>query len=485
MGSPGGTDRKGAGGTARRSLGLLLALALGACAADGRTSSLAPSPGRLAQREADPDHVRLVRAYGGEVRAPAAKAYLNELVGRLAPPPPDGSPGYDVTILDSPLVNAFALPTGRLYVTRGLLALSNDGAEIGSVMAHEIAHVVRRHADARGELEARSVLVTRVVTDLLKNEPGGANVRDASKLTLAQFSRDQEYEADEAGIAMLVAAGFDAGGATRSLRSLGRAATLDTRQGGGAQTADRLATHPATADRVKRAALVAKRVAAEGVGRTDRTRYLAAIEGLPFGDDPADGIVRGRRFLHPRLGVTFTAPDGFALENTARAVVGETAAGERRLLFDAVDAPEGQDLGELLRTSWAEELDTGSVTVTGLGGHPVAMASARSGEWLFRLAAARIGPQTFRLILADRTGGQGLERDFTATLATLRELGRPEVADLRPMRLRLVRAGAGDDLQSLVARMGTDKPLERFLVLNGMERGDPIRPGERYKIVAE
>ncbi|HEY8566700.1 MAG TPA: M48 family metalloprotease [Beijerinckiaceae bacterium] len=467
-----------------------LALILSACAGDQTAALLPPSPppeapraGTL-DRAADREHQKLVAAFGGEYRAPQARALLAEITTRLVPATERPDEPYQVTILNSPVVNAFALPNGRLYVTRGLLALANDTAEIAAVLAHEIAHVTLRHANARKELELQSVLVSRVVADVLNDPNAGATMRDLSRVRIASFSRAQELEADQIGVRTLFGAKYDPYGAARFLTALGRA--------GGAKSgvspasgSDMLSTHPATTERIAIAVAAARRIGAPGLGENDRARYLAAIDGLAYGDNPTDGIVRGRRFLHPRLGVAFEAPEGLALENTARAVVGASREGDRRLLFDAIEAPEGQSLEALLRSTWSDTIETGSVETTTVNGNPAALATSRGKDWAFRLAAIRVGATTYRLIYATRTLSSESDRAFRAALDSVRTVSAEEASSLQPLRLQVMAAGEGDTVASLAQRMPVDRPQETFLLLNGLDKAGPLKAGERYKVVVE
>lgn len=477
-----------AAGPIRRLAGAaLVAAAVAACGgvSGGPDVALPPETPRVVgvERPGDRDHARLVAAFGGEVRAAALQALLAEIAGRLVAASDRPGETYQVTILNSPVVNAFALPSGRLYVTRGLLALANDTAEVAAVLSHEIAHVALRHAGARTELEARSTLLTEVTARLLNRPDEAALVRDRSRLTLASFSRAQELEADRAGVQVLSRAGYDAYGAPRFLTTLGRS-------GGGSDgsrpaLADMLATHPSTTERIALALQSARRIGAPGLGEADRTRWLAAIEGLAFGDDPADGVVRGRRFVHGRLGIAFEAPEGFVLENTSRAVLGVSADGARRLLFDALEAEEGTGLEEVLRTTWSEAIEPGSLTTATVNGLPLATATSRGQDWTFRLAGIRIGGTTFRLIFGTRSPTPEAERAFQRTLASLRRVTPEEAREVEPLRLALATAQAGDTPASLSARMATDRPLERFLLLNGLDAGAALEPGRRYKVAVE
>jgi predicted Zn-dependent protease len=471
---------------AKGAMALGLVVLLSGCSLFGGDGPpLPPAAPRTAgpESQSDRDHAKLVAAFGGEVQAPAVQRLLSDMTGRLVAASERPDEAYRVTILNSPVVNAFALPTGRLYVTRGLLALANDTAEVAAVLSHEIAHVALRHASLRNELEARSALISRVTQNVLNNPTEAAMVRDRSRFSLASFSRSQELDADQAGVKVLARAGFDPFGAPRFLTALGRA-------GGGADQnrpdlSDMLSTHPTTVERISLALQAARRASAPGIGENDRGRYLGALEGLSYGDDPSDGLIRGRHFVHGRLGIAFEAPEGISLENSAEAVLGSSADGSRRLLFDAAATPGGQSLEDVLRTTWNDTIDPGSLEASTVNGLPVATASSRGKEWWFRLSAIRIGPTTFRLILATRTGTGDLEGMFRKTLESVRQVTPTEARRLTPLRLQIVTAQPGDTAEDFAARMAVDRGMERFLLLNGLERGGPLQPGGRYKIVAE
>jgi predicted Zn-dependent protease len=464
----------------------LAAWLLAGCAIVGTTAPvpLPPSaPRSNAERPADRDHAQLVAAFGGELRSPAAQRLATEIARRLVSASDRPNETYRVTILNSPVVNAFALPSGRLYVTRGLLALANDTAELAAVISHEIAHVTLRHAALRNELVARSALISQVAQDVLNNPAEAAVVREQSRFVLASFSRSQELEADQAGVKVLARAGFDPFGAPRFLASLGRLGGSEQHEH--ASPANMLSTHPSTRDRINQAVQAARRVGAPGIGESDRRRYFEALEDLAYGDDPADGVVRGRRFLHGRLRVAFEAPEGFTLENTAQAVLGGTADGTRRLLFDATETPSGQSLEEVLRSTWSDTIDPDSVETVMVNGLPAVIALSRGKDWAFRLAAVRIGSTTFRLILASRAGVDDVEALFRRALPTVRALTPEEAASIRTLRLQVVTAAPGDTAESMAGRMASERPLEQFLLLNGLDRAGPLRPGEHYKIVVE
>src|SRR6516225_7152518 len=267
------------------------------------------TPPGPAQRE----HQRILAAYNGPYEDARLEGLLNTTVAKLIAASERPDLQYRVTILNSASVNAFALPNGNLYVTRGLIALANDSSELASVLAHEMSHVIARHAEMREDELQKVALVTRVFTDLGGGPETSALALAKSKIKLASFSRAQEFEADGIGIGIAAHAGYDPYGAVRFLTSMGRNAEL--KSGSSGQThidpraPDFLSSHPATPERIKNAQASAHQFAATA-GERDKADYISGIDGMIYGEDPSEGFVRGRRFLHPKLGFTFVAPEG-------------------------------------------------------------------------------------------------------------------------------------------------------------------------------
>ncbi len=483
--------RIGPGRAARLAAGLFMAFLLAGCAFDGTrlpdTAPLPPAAPRLTglDRAASREHQQLVSALGGEYRNARAEQLLQQVVAKLTPASDRPAESYRVTILNSPTVNAFALPTGNVYVTRGLLALSNDTSEIAGVLAHEIAHVTARHAVARAEMEQRSMLVSRVVSEVLNDPAASEQVRDETRLSIAGFSRAQELEADRIGVRTIAKAGYDPYGAARFLVSLSRNAELNGSSSRSAQGQNFLSTHPTTPERVSQA-IAAARQAGSAAGAADRNTYLNAINGLAYGEDPADGVVQGRRFQHPRLGITFAGPEGFQLDNTAQAVFGVSPDGSQALRLDAVELPPAQSLKDFLASGWIEGMTTQNIAETTINGLPAATGTTEGKEWHFQLAAIRVDNAVYRLVYASRDNSAATTRAFRQTLASFRRLSSHEIASIRPRRIALVTAQPGDTAESLASRMSApDRPLERFLVLNGLTAGKPLTPGWTYKIITE
>jgi predicted Zn-dependent protease len=476
---------------------ILLGLLLSGCAttlAPETTASL-PEPAKpqaaaalspAAQRE----HQRILAAYNGPYEDARLEALVNQTVEKLVAASDRPEQRYRITILNSSAVNAFALSSGQLYVTRGLIALANDSSELASVLSHEMAHVIASHAAIREDKVRQVALVTRVVNDLLTDSEQGALALAKSKITLASFSRAQEFEADGIGVGIAARAGYDPYGAVRFLSSMGRSADLKAANQGpiDPRAPDFLSSHPATPERVKNAQNNARQFGAPGGGRGERDRaaYTAAVDGIVYGDDPSEGLVRGRRFLHPKLGFTFVAPEHFALDNTAQAVLGVKEGGGQALRMDVVRVPSEQTLTEYLNSGWIENIDAKSVEDVTINGLPAATASAKGDQWAFRLFAVRFGSDVYRFIFAAKRMTPELDRAFRESVGTFRRMSVAESNAAKPQRLRMVTVAEGDTVERLAARMSTvDRPVERFRLLNGLAAGDRVRPGDQVKIVTD
>jgi predicted Zn-dependent protease len=435
------------------------------------------------------EHQRILTAYNGAYEDPKLEALLNQTVAKLVAASERPEVHYRVTILNSASVNAFALPSGQLYVTRGLIALANDSSELASVLSHEMSHVIARHAAIREDQARQVALVSRVVQDVLSDPETGALALAKSKIALASFSRAQEFEADGIGVGIAARAGYDPYGAARFLTSMGRNAELKS---GSGQThidpraPDFLSSHPATPERIKNAQASARQVNAPGAGDRDKGAYLAGIDGLVYGEDPSEGFVRGRRFLHPRLGFTFLAPEGFTLDNTAQAVLGVKESGGQALRFDAVQVPAEQTLSEYLISGWIENIDPKSVEAVVINGLPAATATAKGDQWVFRLYAVRFGTDVYRFIFASKRMTAEVDHVFRESVGTFRRMTLAESQAAKPLHIKIVTVAPGETVERLASRMAiADRALERFRVLNGLGANDRLGAGDQVKIVVE
>jgi len=485
-------------GTSRRlwaaSALLCAAFALAACGDIGRfqTASPAASPAKpnrtVAQTPAaEREHERILSSYGGAYDDPKLEALIGKTVDRLVAASDRPDQAYKVTILNSGAVNAFALPTGQLYVTRGLIALASDTSELSSVLSHEMAHVLAKHASIREDQARQAAIVTRVVTDMSNDPDLTALALAKTKLTMASFSRAQEFEADGIGVGISARAHFDPYGAARFLASMERNAALKAGKTSlDPRAQDFLSSHPATPERVQNAQNTARQYRAPEGSERDRETYLGAIDNIVYGEDPSEGFVRGRRFLHPKLGFTFAAPETFTLDNTAQAVIGVREGGTQAMRFDVVRVPAEQTLGEYLNSGWMEGVDKASTEDLTINGFPAASATAHGDQWQFKVYALRFGSDVYRFIFAAKQRSIESDRNARETVNSFRRLTLEEIQAARPLRIKVITVQPGDTVESLSHRMaGVDRAAERFRILNGLDVHAQVKVRDLVKIVVD
>ncbi len=473
-----------------------LALLLSGCGEMGRLQVAAtaapapipkPKPVVTSTPASEREHERILASYGGAYDDPQLEALITKTVDRLVAVSDRPDQGYKVTILNSGAVNAFALPTGQLYVTRGLIALANDTSELSSVLSHEMAHVLAKHAAIREDQARQAAIVTRVVTDMSSDPELTALALAKTKLTMASFSRSQEFEADGMGVAMSARAHFDPYGASRFLTSMERNADLKAgKPSFDPRAQDFLSSHPATPERVQNAQTIARQYTSPENNERDREAYLSAIDNIVYGEDPSEGFVRGRRFLHPKLGFTFQAPENFTLDNTAQAVIGVREGGSQAMRFDVVRIPAEHSLGEYLNSGWMENVDKASTEDLTIHGFPAASATASGDQWQFKIFALRFDNDVYRFIFATKQKTTESERNARETVNSFRRLTLEEIQAARPLRIKVITVQPGDTVESLSHRMaGVDHPMERFRVLNGLDAHAQVKVRDRVKIVVD
>jgi len=441
-------------------------------------------PGGANQGIDTEEHSRIVAAYGGIYHDQKVEQTLVPIVSRIVAASDRPDQAYRITILNSPAVNAFALPGGYLYVTRGLLALANDSSEVAAVLAHEMGHITANHAVARQNKARDALIVSKAVSEVLNDDQSGQLALASSQRSLASFSRQQELEADAIGVRTIGKAGYDPFAAARFLSTMAQyadfrsSATLRDKQ------PDFLASHPSTPERVAFAQQAARQFGAPGVGEVDRDRYLDGVDGMVFGDDPGQGFVRDRTFIHPGLAIGFTVPEGFVIDNTSEAVLA-TGVDGTALRFDAVGLAQGTDLPEYLKSGWINGLDETSIQSFSVNGLQAATAEAQAKGWFFQIAVIKAaGAATYRFIFANETATAAFHQESRATVDSFRTFSAQELAALKALHVHVITAAAGDTEAIVARRMhGVDRPRDLFRALNDIDPGAAIVAGTRLKIV--
>ena len=441
--------------------------------------------GRLARLGAS-QHPRILASYGGEYSNVKLERMVAGIVGKLVTASDNPNEVYQISILDSPVVNAFALPGGYLYVSRGLLALASDSAELAAVIAHEMGHVTANHGVLRQKKEQEAELAERIVSEAITDKDAGRRALARGRIELAQFSRNQELEADAIGIAAMGEVGYDPYAAAAFQKHMAAFTRYRNAAGINNQGFDFLSTHPSTPQRVNLAVGHARKFGPLGTGVRDRESYLTGIEGMMFGDSPDEGFVRGQRYSHANLGITFQFPVGFSIENKPEAVLGSRSSDGAAVRFDGDDVAPTQSLTEYIASGWVEGLDASTVKPDTVNGLDAARAKASAGRWDFDIVVIRANDAVYRILTALPAGSKDLDALATQIRGSFRTLSAAEKKNLKPLQVSLVRATASDTIAQMAAKMeGVGNAAALFRALNGLEDGGALVAGQRYKIVVQ
>lgn len=480
----------------KRLLALLLALGLTAgCSVNpvtgrGQTFLMAPA---TEARIGAAQHPRLVAEYGGVYADPALAAYVSAIGGRIAFQ--TGRPdGFSFTILDSATVNAFALPGGYIHVTRGLVALAGDEAELASVLAHEIAHVMARHSAERYRQAAIGELGAGLMGAVLGG--GIAPIADlgaelGADAYLSAYNRHQELEADAIGLGYLARVGYDPAALSRFLRRLDRDHALRQRLTGAADADGGFrASHPRAARRIVQAdILVGPAIGAED-GVRNRDAYLAHIDGLVYGSGIGDGRIVGDAYGNLAAGIVWRAPPGFRLVQHG-GTVEAFGPGDSRIVFDRVTLDRPMTAGAYLARIWMRDSGAGRVERLTVNGFPGATAllriDGREGPEDARLVAIRIGPSSFArfLFLTRPPWTDRLDIDLRRATYSFHALTAADRQRFAPARIDIVPVPA-NGIGPLIGRMPyATLPAERFAALNGLTPGESPPSGTPVKLIVD
>lgn len=440
-------------------------------------------------------HPQFLAEFGGAMSGPQA-AYVEQVGKNIAVQSGLGNARstFTVSLLNSPVNNAFAVPGGYIYTTRQLVSLMNSEAELAAVLGHEVGHVAARHSQRRQKAaQQNSILgvLGAIGSSILLGDSGlgstlSRTFMEGSQLLTLRFSRKQELEADDLGIQYLARAGYDRRAMGTVLASLAAQNSLDAQlQGRNASVPEWASTHPDPASRVQGA--LAKAGGASG-GITNRDTFLTRIDGLLYGDDPAQGLIEGSQFIHPELRLSFTAPQGFFMINGTTAVSIQGQGGQAQMKL----APYSGNLETYVRQQFAaaggqnSSLVPSQIERTTVNGLPAVYGTARvnggNGQVdlvVFAYEFARDRAYHFTAIApAGRAG------TFNPMFQSMRRITAAEAGAVVPKKLQVVTVARGDTVASLARRMAYPTAQEeRFRVLNALGSRDSVVPGQRVKIV--
>lgn len=458
-------------------------------------SASAPITTSEAQQGAEA-HPQFLQEFGGAYQGPQA-AYVEQVGKNVAVQSGLGNAreSFTVTLLNSSVNNAFAIPGGYVYATRQLVGLMNNEAELAGVLGHEVGHVAARHSQRRQSNAQKNTLLGAagaILSGVLLGNSGIGNTiskgfLQGSQLLTLKFSRSQELEADQLGIQYLNSAGYDPRAMATVLQSLAAQNALDSSlQGNNATVPEWASTHPDPASRVQSA--FAK--AGTGSGTTNRDTFLTRIDGMMYGDDPAQGVIEGRQFLHPAFRLAFTAPNGFYMVNGSRAVSINGESGKAQLSTAAYNG----NLETYVRSVFTsiggsqQNLAPAEMQRTTVNGIPAAYGTARVNNGNTQVDVVVFAyefskSQAFHFATISQAGRTDT---FTPMFNSMRRISAAEAAAVVPRKIDVITVRSGDTVRTLANRMAYSTAQEqRFRVLNGLGSSDTLTAGQKVKLVVK
>lgn len=440
-------------------------------------------------------HPQFLAEFGGAMTGAHAQ-YVEQVGKNIAVQSGLGNAreSFTVSLLNSPVHNAFAVPGGYIYTTRQLVTLMNNEAELAAVLGHEVGHVAARHSQRRQKAAQKNSLLgggLAILSGLLLGDSGlgqtlSRGILQGSQLLTLKFSRKQELQADDLGIQYLSRAGYERRAMGTVLASLAAQNALDARlQGRNAGVPEWASTHPDPASRVQSA--LAKAGAATG-GVNNRDTFLARVDGLLYGDDPAQGLIEGSTFIHPELRLAFTAPQGFYMVNGTRAVSIQGQGGQAQM----TTAAHNGNLETYVRQQFTAlggqnaNLAPQQMERTTVNGLPAVYGTARVNNGqsqvdvvVFAYEFARDRAYHFMVIAP-----AGRAATFNPMFQSMRRITPSEAGGVVAKKLQVVTVGRGDTVASLAQRMAYPSAQEeRFRVLNALSGSATLTPGQKVKLV--
>ncbi len=392
---------------------------------------------------------------------------------------------WTFTVLDSPVVNAFAVPGGFIYITRGILAHFNNEAQLAGVLGHEIGHVTARHTAARyskAQLANLGIALGSIFSEEFAAFSELASL--GTSLLFLKFSRDDEREADRLGVEYASRSAYDAVEMSEFFRTL----ELLAPQGGSLPAWQ--STHPDPGDRIsatRNQALKFKKSHADMSFAISRDEYLERVDGMIYGDDPRQGYVKDGVFYHPEMKFRFPVPNEWRVANMPTEVRMGSKEGDGLIIFTM--APGNTPREAALAFNNQNQVNVTSISPLQINGRE---AYKTMGTIAVNDGAANITSHFIAFDntifafhgIADPMRLTAMNRIFTETAMEFRELTDPEYINVSPQKLTIKQAQTSTTMGEALASFGVpEEKREEFAILNGYTADHPVDAGRWLKVV--
>ena len=421
------------------------------------------------------------KAAYGLVDDPALQKYVSSIGLAIAKTTERPDLPWAFYVIDDPAVNAFALPGGPVFITRGILGAMNSEGELASVLGHEIGHITARHSAqqmtqqqlASLGLGVGSILSSRVA------ELSGV-IGQGLQLLFLKYSRDDESQADQLGFRYMMQENYD----PRQMASMFKILDRETPEEGGLPTW--MSTHPDPGDRYQTAM---KRVAAlnrdlSGM-KVEQATFLSHINGLVYGDNPREGFFQNGRFYHPDLKFQFQVPSGWQVQNTKQAVVAVSAQQDAML---QLSAGQGAPTTALQQFLGQQGIQAGQVSTSAINGLPAAsgyfQAQTESGTLAGLVSYISYGGNTYQLLsYTAPTQLDAYNAMFQQVMRSFGPVSDPAILNVKPKKVEIVKLPSQMTLAQFNTRYPSSIPVEEVAIINGVETGTMLAVGTEVKRV--
>jgi len=414
-------------------------------------------------------------------------AYLNEIGDKMVKLSHRPNLAFHFRLLDSSVVNAFAVPGGYVYITRGILAALNNEAELAGVMGHEIGHVTARHSAeqyTRAQLAQLGLGLGMVFSDTLRGISDFAQL--GVGLLFLKFSRNNERQADELGVEYSTKAGYDARQMAEFFKTLERMNPGPGKSG----LPSWFATHPSPEDRVMTVRAEARELQ-EALGvrnlKIGRNEYLRHIDGLVFGEDPRQGYEKDNVFYHPVLRFQFPVPPGWKLVNTASQVRIINKKRNALILFSLATGNTPRDAADtFVEKTRALVLRTAETRINNLPAYYI-VSDIRTQNGILRVLSYFIkkGKHIFVFHGVAFPSLFGKYRPtFEVTIRGFKNLSDPKKINVKPRRIRIRKVRLTGTVKETLISLGVPrKELKRIALLNGKTLDEKLQANTLLKVV--
>jgi predicted Zn-dependent protease len=429
----------------------------------------------------------------GVYNDPELQKYVSDLGMRLAKLSERPNLPWQFTVIDQPAINAFAVPGGFIYITRGILPFLADEAELAGVLGHEIGHVTARHSVQQyTRTVGGTVGLAALGVFVPAARPFGQLSQQALGVLFLKYGREDELQSDQLGAKYSTAGGWDPAGVPGMLATLGR---LDEASGDRKGVPNFLSTHPEPLARVSEVqATVQQLKGARGDLVTNRDGLLRRIDGIVFGDNPEQGITRGNAFLHPPLRFRLDFPEGWQIANSPQQVVAKAPDADVFLVLQLVQQPMQQGgsleaiaIGSMQRAGF-RVIEGGPTTINGLPAFVGVYQGQIEGMGQVASRAAHISYDKRVYMIAGIVSPplfQQVDPAFGSTLRSFRQLSVADAEAIRPYRIDLYVVREGDSWAGLAERSGGNVKPAALAIMNGSNPASTPPVGARIKIVVE